>query len=264
MKSPLRIGIFGASTAGLESALELEQHQALLPVTCFFDNDSNKWGISLNKLPILQANKKNLASCDVILIGSCYKQDIFKQILALGFIHNVAFSVKDLLNRFHPERYDLIKENSTPLNLSKPKKQKALISQTRSEAPLIAFTGCANNHIAYATTLAKSFLEQHPKGQITIFLIDKKNPAITYPDSKDDRIELIEAESLNIKHFEKLSFQYDIYELSTAIRPYLAQYMLGKGHEQVFMIDPDMLLTAPFDSLNKAVPASFLSSVYKS
>jgi hypothetical protein len=104
-----------------------------------------------------------------------------------------------------------------------------------------AFTICAKNYLAQAITLKESFIENNPENDFYIFLADK---------ICEENIEiknLIEADSSIIKNIEQMSFQYNIIEFSTSIKPFCFQYLLNK-YSKVIYLDPDIYITS---SLNR-------------
>lgn len=260
------VGIFGASTLGSQRIKEIQLLGLPVTIHCFFDNAPNKWGEELNKKEILEPTKENLKSIDFILVASCYAEEIIAQIITLGLSQKVYTSTKGLSRALE------IKEPKQNTSKNPPRAKNEAFRTFRAGRPnedpadnavhgsMVACTGCANNHLSLAKTLAYSFLHFHPEGRFFIFLVDKKQDHIQYPDQKDQRIEVIEAESLNIEAFDSLAFKYDIYELCTALRPYEVNYLLNtRGFKSILMIDPDVLITAPLDELfNNLHEASIL------
>lgn len=256
-----RVGIFGASTLGSQRTEEIEALQAAVFVHCLFDNDSQKWGKEQSGKPILKPTKKNLESVDFILIASCYAEEIIAQIITFGLSEKVCTSIEGLSRALGLKES---KRDASEESLPKVKRNKlrSFGAGRPHEDPapnavrgaMVACTGCANNHLALAKTLAYSFLHFHPDGRFFIFLIDKKQNHIQYPDQEDQRIEVVEAASLNIEGFRAFTFKYDIYELCTALRPHQINYLLNtRGFESILMIDPDVLITAPLESLFRSL-----------
>jgi len=251
------VGIFGASTLGSQRIEEIELLGLPISINCFFDNAPDKWGNQFNKKEILEPTKENLEKVDFILIASCYAEEIIAQIITLGLSEKVCTSIDGLSRALGLKE---LKKDASEETLSKVKNDafRSFHAGRPNEGPadnavrgnMVACTGCANNHLALAKTLAYSFLHFHPDGRFFIFLVDKKQGHIKYPDQEDQRIEVIEAESLNIEGFNAFAFKYDIYELCTALRPYEVDYLLNaRGFDSILMIDPDVLITAPLDGL---------------
>ena len=107
------------------------------------------------------------------------------------------------------------------------------------------FTICSNNYLAQAKTLGNSLLKHNPEYKFIIALCDKKSSKIDYSNFSD--FEIIEAENLGIKDFEKMCNQYDIIELNTSIKPFVFSYIYNKYNADIVMyFDPD---TCIFNSL---------------
>ena len=81
-----------------------------------------------------------------------------------------------------------------------------------------AFTICSNNYLAYAVTLLKSVKKFHPDLDCFLCLVDEK---LTYPSLYEHDFDVVLARELEIPDFYCFSFQYDVLELNTAVKPYM-------------------------------------------
>ena len=105
----------------------------------------------------------------------------------------------------------------------------------------------SKNYLAYARTLGKS-LKQHNPGLLFFVLVvdhieDKFDP------SKEDFI-IINLDSLKIDNFNDFSFKYSVIELSTAVKPYLLEYIIEHYKiEKLIYLDPDIYVYQALDYL---------------
>ena len=105
----------------------------------------------------------------------------------------------------------------------------------------------AKNYLAFARTLAQSFLAQHPDGKVYVLVVDDFagfiNPA-------DECFEIVTLASLNIPNLAEFCFKYNLKELCTAAKASLLEYLLReKSAERVIYLDPDVLVTGSLDEL---------------
>lgn len=111
----------------------------------------------------------------------------------------------------------------------------------------VIFTVVAKNYFASAITLGKSVNKYVPNSDFIIILADELDGKIN-PQNYDFRI--IEAEKINIPDFEKLSFLYDVVELSTAIKPFAILYLMERlGYGKVLYLDPDIWVMDTLENL---------------
>ena len=101
-------------------------------------------------------------------------------------------------------------------------------------------TVCSANHLAYAKTMADSFLKYNPDYTIVICLVDKIESRFNVSEFAPYTI--IEVEQLNIPQFERMSAQYSIIELNCAVKPYLCQYIFNTSNPDLLLyMDSDLL-----------------------
>ena len=111
----------------------------------------------------------------------------------------------------------------------------------------VACTIVANNYLAYARVVARSFLHHHPRGRFFVLIVDRRDPELAYAD---EPFEVVFADELGIAHFEHLAFRYSILELSTAVKPaFLAWLHRTHALTSICYFDPDILITAGLDDL---------------
>lgn len=105
----------------------------------------------------------------------------------------------------------------------------------------------AKNYISFARTLCESFLATHPSGKCFVLIIDD---IVNFIDPDDENFDIISLNELNIPDIRSLSFKYDITEFSTAVKPYLMEYLLVEENvEKLLYLDPDILVTDSLEEL---------------
>ena len=111
------------------------------------------------------------------------------------------------------------------------------------QQPLVFFTICSKNFLAYARTLCASVREQHPGAVFYVALCDRIDGMI---DPADEPFEILLPEQLAIPDFAGMAERYNITELNTAIKPFVFEYLFGvRGETRVAYIDPDILVVSP-------------------
>lgn len=105
----------------------------------------------------------------------------------------------------------------------------------------------AKNYLAFARTLAQSFLAQHPGGKVYVLIVDDFAGCIN-PD--DECFEIVTLASLDIPNLPEFCFKYNLKELCTAAKASLLEYLLReKSLERLIYLDPDVLVTGSLDDL---------------
>ena len=101
------------------------------------------------------------------------------------------------------------------------------------------FTIVAKNYLHYAINLMSSVAESLPESRRVVALCDR-------PDGLQfDALpfEVIELESIEIPHLDRLLYQYTILELNTAIKPFVFAHLFRHGRcDKVIYFDPDIQL----------------------
>jgi hypothetical protein len=120
-------------------------------------------------------------------------------------------------------------------------------SADRPKPRRAACTIIAKNYLAYARTLAESFLAYHPDAAFYVLVVDDIDG---FFEPCAEPFEVLTARQLGIADFERMAFKYDIVEFSTAVKPFLLERLLVEhGHAEVLYIDPDILVLNPLDAL---------------
>jgi glycosyltransferase involved in cell wall biosynthesis len=112
---------------------------------------------------------------------------------------------------------------------------------------IAACTIVSKNYIAFARTLAESFHRFHPETPFFVLLVDRIDG---YFDPRHEPFHLVTVEELNIPHFDRFCFKYNIVELNTAVKPYFLSYLFAKHHlNKLIYLDPDILITGTLSEL---------------
>jgi len=105
----------------------------------------------------------------------------------------------------------------------------------------------AKNYLAYARTLAESFLSFHPDHKCYVLIVDDFE---AYIDPADECFEIVRLTDLEIPDLPDFCFKYDVKELCTAVKAHLLGYLTReRSVERLLYFDPDILITAPLDEL---------------
>jgi len=119
----------------------------------------------------------------------------------------------------------------------------------------VAFTIVAKNYIHHALTLREAFLRNNPDHGFIVVLMDMAE--------KREDIELLKmlaSKKVEIMCFneirneihntdlENMLFKYNVLEMVGAIKPFVFEYLLKKGHEKIVYLDSDIYI---FNSLKK-------------
>jgi hypothetical protein len=116
----------------------------------------------------------------------------------------------------------------------------------------IVYTVCAANHLAYAKTMADSFIKHNPDYTIFIGLVDRVNNR--FDVSFFNPYKIIPVEELQIEQFSAMSAQYSIIELNCAIKPFMAQFLFKKYQPEILLyLDSDIFIYNSFASVETAL-----------
>jgi glycosyltransferase involved in cell wall biosynthesis len=103
-----------------------------------------------------------------------------------------------------------------------------------------ACTIVSKNYVSYARVLAESFRRLHRDAEMYVLLVDRLDGHL---DPAAEPFTLVELPALGIPDLPRVSFQYGITELNTAVKPYFLRYLLReRGVGRVLYLDPDILV----------------------
>ena len=114
-----------------------------------------------------------------------------------------------------------------------------------------ACTIVSPNYIAYARTVAASYLEQHPDHSFFVLLVaDLDDPT---PFAGDAFIPVMLHE-IGLPDLRAMAMKYDILELNTSVKPTLMKYLLHRyALNALVYLDPDIYCYAPFTPIFDAL-----------
>lgn len=120
--------------------------------------------------------------------------------------------------------------------------------QEEHEAPgkknIVIFTACSVNYLAKAMAMCHSALDHHPDVDLVVLLVDRKRPIImSHP-----RVHLLWAEEIEFPDYLQCAFKYNIIELNTALKPFVALKLLTT-YKKVIYLDPDVCVFSPLTSV---------------
>ncbi|MFL5844081.1 MAG: glycosyltransferase family 4 protein [Solirubrobacteraceae bacterium] len=101
------------------------------------------------------------------------------------------------------------------------------------------------NYLSFARVLTRSFLEHHPEGTCTVLVIDGPDARI---DPAAEPFDVILPKDIGLPDFQRMTEDYDVTELSTAVKPWLMRTLLER-HGTVSYFDPDIRVYDRMDEL---------------
>jgi hypothetical protein len=105
----------------------------------------------------------------------------------------------------------------------------------------------SKNYLAYARTLGKSIKQHHPNDIFFVLIVDKIENKF---DINQEDFVVVNLNVLNIKNFDDFSFKYSVVELSTAVKPYLLEYLIDYySLKKIIYLDPDIYVYQSLDYL---------------
>lgn len=105
----------------------------------------------------------------------------------------------------------------------------------------------AKNYLAFARTLAQSFLSLHPEYKCYVLIVDDFEDYINPPD---ECFEIVKLADLGIPNLPDFCFKYDVKELCTAAKAHLLDYLINeKAVARLLYLDPDILVTGSLNGI---------------
>lgn len=119
-----------------------------------------------------------------------------------------------------------------------------------SSDPLNICTIITKSHISFARSLAQTFKQFHPDGNLWVLLADSIDG---YIDPSKEPFNLIRLSDLpNQNDIEPMCFYYSPFELCCALRGHLHDYMWKKTNAPFWLfLDSDIMLTSNLDEITK-------------
>ena len=120
--------------------------------------------------------------------------------------------------------------------------------------PCAACTIVSPNYLAYARTLAASYLAQHPGHRFFVLIVADLKDASPFAGQPFETVML---HDLPIPNLLSVAFKYDILELNTNVKPTFMRYLIAQ-HQlgRLVYLDPDIFCYAPLTPVFRALETS--------
>lgn len=119
----------------------------------------------------------------------------------------------------------------------------------------MVYTICSANHLAFAKTMADTFVLHNPDYHVVIGLADKINNRFDVSYFKPYQV--IELETLGIPEFDQMVAQYSVIEFNCALKPYLARHLFQTYNPHIlFYLDTDICIYSPLTVIEEALLAA--------
>lgn len=108
----------------------------------------------------------------------------------------------------------------------------------------------AKNYLAHARVLSESFLEHHPNSKCFVLIIDEIDGFVDVENEPFELLRPADLDDLSTEDFDEMRANYDVLELSTAVKPWLLRHML-RHHDNggVCYFDPDIRIYSRMEEL---------------
>jgi hypothetical protein len=120
-----------------------------------------------------------------------------------------------------------------------------------------AYTVCSANYLPFAKALGDSLLQHNPDFTFIIALADTFNDydAAFFAPQK-----IVPVQEMQVPSLDELNSRYNIFELSCALKPFVAQFILASNKEcsVLFYFDSDILLYGPLTLAETILQDNFL------
>ncbi len=110
------------------------------------------------------------------------------------------------------------------------------------------FTACSANYLTKAMAMCLSVLDHESAATPVILLVDARREV----QIRDPRVRIVWAEDLGFPDYLKCAFKYNIIELNTALKPFMALRLL-EAFDRVIYLDPDICVYAPLAPVHEAL-----------
>ena len=126
-----------------------------------------------------------------------------------------------------------------------------IVKMNSSAAEFAACTIIAKNYLPMARALAESWHAAHPGCPFFVLLLDSPR-GFFHPEAEEFATVLVS--ELDIPNLSGFLFKYSILEASTAVKPYLLDYLFRRySVRKLLYLDPDILIFKPLEPLREAL-----------
>lgn len=118
--------------------------------------------------------------------------------------------------------------------------------KTELKSTTCVFTISARNYLSQVCVLFDSLRKECSGIEFYSFVVDGYDDISEVPELL--RKNVFDCRNLGLSSFEDLSFKYDVIEFSTALKPYIFQYLFETGkYKRAIYFDPDIKLYSNLD-----------------
>jgi hypothetical protein len=128
------------------------------------------------------------------------------------------------------------------------------MSEIPSQPTVAACTIVSPNYLAFARTVATSYLAKHPGHRFFVLLV----AALTDPAPfAHEPFEAVPLSAIGLENLPAVAMRYEILELNTNVKPTFLKYLLTRYRlDAVTYLDPDIFVYAPLAPVFEALEAS--------
>ncbi len=117
-----------------------------------------------------------------------------------------------------------------------------------------ACTIVSPNYLAYARTVARSYLQQHPGHRFFVLIVADLADASPFAA---EPFEAVMLPAIGLADLRGEAMKYDILELNTNVKPtFMLHLLLQHGLERLVYLDPDIFVYAPLEPVFQALESS--------
>lgn len=108
------------------------------------------------------------------------------------------------------------------------------------------FTLCTANHLGLAAALLHSLAEHEADTRRIVVLAEREVTEATRAELRGLlRCEVLLCTEIGVPALERMAFQYDAMEFTTALKPFVVQFLFREGYGRVVYLDTDIALYQP-------------------
>lgn len=123
--------------------------------------------------------------------------------------------------------------------------------QTPPQARVAACTIVSPNYLAYARTVATSYLVQHPGHRFFVLIVAALTDSAPFANEPFEAVLLSE---IGVENLEAVAMRYEILELNTNVKPTFLKHLLARYPlDAVTYLDPDIFVYAPLAPVLEAL-----------
>ncbi len=119
------------------------------------------------------------------------------------------------------------------------------------DARRAACTIVSPNYVAYARTVAQSYLAQHPGDRFFVLIVAD---LVDVSGFADEPFEAVSLYGIGLEDVRRAAMKYEILELNTNVKPTFMRWLIARhGLERLVYLDPDIFVYAPLTPVFEAL-----------